>query len=395
MLAASLTDSLHRRRAAVALFAGVALSAAGYTVLVTFLPLVSEDLLGNPRWSGIPSAFGTVGTAFGAPWIARLIARYGRGKGLVLGYLFSAGAATAAAFAAARSSFPILALALFGIGAGYASARLSRYAAAALYEPERGSSAIGWNVWAATVGSVVGPLLLAPIRRSGDLLDLPGVMGPFLVTALAFGAAGFALAVLFPAGASPITRGASRGAEDGVPSPARARLALVALVTGQVVMVLVMTMTPIHIRNGGHGLGAVGAVMASHTFGMYAFSPVAGWLSDRLGRTAMIVTAVGFLCTSGLLAAAAAPGAWSHAFALLLLGLGWSFGFVAASALLTESTPSADRLRLQGVADAWVWASAALAGVISGLLLAGVGYRALSLTGAVLALAPLAVLKWR
>jgi MFS family permease len=160
-------------------------------------------------------------------------------------------------------------------------------------------------------------------------------------------------------------------------------------------MVLVMTMTPIHIRNGGHGLFAVGAVMASHTFGMYAFSPVAGWLSDRLGRTPMIGAAVVFLCASGILAAAADPGAWSHAFALLLLGLGWSFGFVAASALLTESTPRADRLRLQGIADAWVWASAAAAGVISGLLLTEVGYAALSLTGSVLALAPLAFLKRR
>jgi len=90
MLPSSLTDSTHRRRAAVALFAGVALSAMGYTVLVTFLPLVSEDLLGNPRWSGIPSAFGTVGTAFGAAWLSRLILRYGRRASLVLGYLFAA-----------------------------------------------------------------------------------------------------------------------------------------------------------------------------------------------------------------------------------------------------------------------------------------------------------------
>src|SRR3989304_1508941 len=113
MLAASLTDSIHRRRAAIALFAGVALSAAGYTVLVTFLPLVSEDLLGNPRWSGIPSAFGTVGTAFGTAWLSRLIVRYGRRASLVLGYLFAAAAAVLAAFAAAHSSFPILPLGLF------------------------------------------------------------------------------------------------------------------------------------------------------------------------------------------------------------------------------------------------------------------------------------------
>ncbi|HLE69727.1 MAG TPA: MFS transporter, partial [Vicinamibacteria bacterium] len=141
-----MTDSTHRSRAAAALFAGVALSAMGYTVLVTFLPLVSEDLLGNPRWSGIPSAFGTVGTAFGTAWLSRLIVRYGRRGSLVLGYLFSAVAAIVAAFAAAHSSFPILALGLFCIGAGYASARLSRYAAAALFEAERRSAAIGWNV---------------------------------------------------------------------------------------------------------------------------------------------------------------------------------------------------------------------------------------------------------
>ncbi len=392
MLPSSLTDSTHRTRAAVALFVGVALSALGFSVLVTFLPLVSEDLLGNPRWSGIPSAFGTVGTAFGAAWLSRLILRLGRRAGLVLGYLFAAAAAVGAAFAAAYSSLPILALGLFCIGAGYASARLSRYAAAALFEPGRRSAAIGWNVWAATVGSVIGPLLLAPVRRSADLFDFPGVMGPFFMTALGFGTAAIALAALFPAGASEGEGGRliTREREDGDSgSPARARLALVALVTGQVVMVLVMTMTPIHIRNGGHGLHSVGVVMASHTFGMYAFSPVAGWLSDRVGRAPMIGAAVFLLGAAGVLAAVAAPGYWSHSFALFLLGLGWSLGFVAASALLTESTKRKERVRLQGLADSWVWASAAIAAVVSGLLLAEVGYAALSVTGAVLALSPL------
>jgi MFS family permease len=91
----------------------------------------------------------------------------------------------------------------------------------------------------------------------------------------------------------------------------------------------------------------------------------------------------------------APPGSWSHSFALLLLGLGWSFGFVAASALLTESVKREDRVRLQGTADAYVWGSAAIAGVVSGLLLSAVGYRALSGTGAILALAPLAFIRRR
>jgi MFS family permease len=385
-----LTDLAHRRRAAAALFAGVALSAMGFTVLVTFLPLVSEDLLGNPRWSGIPSAFGTMGTAFGAASLTRLIARTGRRRGLVFGYLFAAVAAVGSAFAAERSSFPILALGLFCVGAGYASARLSRYAAAALFEPEKRSAAIGWNVWAATAGSVAGPLLLAPARQSADLVGVPGVMSPFFITALAFTMAGIALAWLFPARASESEARASGNKDEPHRGhPDRARLALVALVTGQVVMVLIMTMTPIHIRNGGHGLHAVGFVMSSHTFGMYALSPLAGFFSDRLGRVPVIGLAVLFLCASGLIAALATPGSWSHSLALLLLGLGWSFGFVGASALLTESTPQAERVRLQGTADACVWGSAAVAGVVSGVVLAEVGYAALSLTGSVLALSPL------
>jgi MFS family permease len=369
----------------------------GYTVLVTFLPLVSEDLLGSPRWSGIPSAFGTVGTAFGAAWLSRIIVRSGRRSGLVLGYLFAAAAAVAAGFAAALSSFPILALGLFCVGAGYASARLSRYAAAAFFDPGKRSAAIGWNVWAATLGSVAGPLLLSPIRRSADLFDVPGVMGPFFMTALAFATAGTALWAIFPANATEGAGPASvpEGTEELSTSPSRARLALAALVTGQVVMILIMTMTPIHIRNGGHGLHTVGAVMASHTFGMYAFSPLAGWLSDRLGRIPMIGTAVALLFASGVLAALSAPGSWSHGFALFLLGLGWSFGFVAASALLTEATPRRDRVRLQGIADAWVWGSAAVAGVVSGLVLAEVGYVVLSAIGAVLTLSPLWLMKGR
>jgi MFS family permease len=397
MLSARLTDPTHRSRSAAALFAGVALSAMGYTILVTFLPLVSEDLLGNPRWSGAPSAFGTIGTAFGTTWLSRLILRRGRRNGLVLGYLFAGGAAVLAGLAAVSSVFPLLAIGLFGIGAGYASARLSRYAAAALFEPTRRSAAIGWNVWAATLGAVVGPLLLAPIRSGSEGLGLPGFLGPFLTTGLAFGAAGIALAILFPPGSAAMAESAS-GALGDAPAkrfvwPESARLALVALATGQVVMVLIMTMTPIHVRAGGHGLHSVGVVMASHTFGMYAISPIAGYLSDRMGRVPMIAAAVICLVASGILAARAEPGSPWLAVALLLLGLGWCFGFVSASALLTESTPQEHRVRVQGLADSIVWGSAALAQLGSGLFLAAFGYPALSLAGSTLALAPL--LFWR
>jgi MFS family permease len=386
-------DPRLRTRSATGLFLGVAASAVGYTMIVAVLPLAAEDLLGSARWSGAPSALATTGVAFGSTWLAALIAHRGRRAALTLGYWVAATAAGLTALAAGVGAFPVMAVAIFILGAGYSASRLSRYAAADLYEPEKRSSAIGWNVWAATIGSVVGPLLLATTQRLSATVGIPVVMGPFLVAAVAFGVSGLMLRLLYaPAGIVELARATSKRREP-TPSPEGVRLAAVALIVGQVVMVLIMTMTPIHIRHGGLGLESVGVVFASHTLGMFAFSPVAGLMSDRLGRVPMIVVACVVLVASGLLAAASPPGSSALAAALFLLGLGWCFGFVAASALLTESAAGSRRMRLQGVVDSFVWGGAAAAGLASGVLLSTVGYGALSHLGAALALVPLFFLR--
>jgi len=386
-------DPRTRARSAAGLFLSVAISGLGYTMIVAVLPLTAEDLLGSPRWSGAPSALATTGVAFGSTWIAALVARRGRRWALVAGY----GAATVAALLAAAGTglgmFPLMAGAIFLFGAGYSANRLSRYAAADLYEPEKRSAAIGWNVWGATIGSVIGPLMLPATARMSESLRIPALAGPFLVAAVAVGVSGLVLWSLYaPAGVVEMPRRSSADLERH-PSSAGVRLAAVSLVICQAVMVLIMTMTPVHIRHGGHGLEAVGVVFASHTFGMFALSPIAGVLSDRLGRVPMIVAACVVLMFSGLLAAVSAPGSAALAVALFLLGLGWCFGFVAASALLTESAAESRRLRLQGTVDSFVWGSAAAAGLMSGVLLSVIGYASLSYLGAAVALVPLLFLR--
>jgi MFS family permease len=383
-------DTRLRARSAVALFLGVAASGMGYTMMVAVLPLSAEDLLGSPRWSGVPSALSTTGVAVGSVWLATLIARRGRRSALALSYTVATVAACVAAIGAGTGAFVLLAAAIFLLGAGYSANRLSRYAAADLYEPHRRSAAIGWNVWAATIGSVVGPLLLASTERASAAIGIPTASGPFLVAAVAFAVSGLVLRLLYGSSMAVDARHATGGrTDDARVSAAGVRLAAVALVVSQAVMVLIMTMTPVHIRHGGHGLDTVGVVFASHTFGMFAFSPAAGLLSDRVGRLPMIVLACFVLATAGVMAAESDPGSTPHATALFLLGLGWCFGFVAASALLTESAAPTLRLRLQGVVDSWVWGSAAAAGLASGVLLSAAGYARLGYVGAVVALVPL------
>jgi MFS family permease len=382
-----------RTRSAAALFFGVAASALGYTLMTSTLPLAAEDLLGSARWSGLPSALMTTGVAFGTTWIAGGMARLGRRSALALGYLGAAVAACGAALGVGGGRFALVAVAIFGVGAGFSANRLSRYAAADLYEPARRSGAIGWNVWAATLGAVLGPLLLGAIGRAGESLGAPAAAGPFAVAALAMAAAGMAVHRAYVPVAAPVASAPETVAHGHPGSASGVRLAGAALVLGQVVMVLVMTMTPVHIRHGGHGLSAVGIVFAAHTFGMYALSPLAGAMSDRLGRVPMILTACAVLAGAALLASVSDPGSRALVLALFLLGFGWCLGFVAASALLTESAPAGSRFRLQGGVDSLVFGGAAAAGLASGLLLSTLGYPALGRIGAVLALTPLVFLR--
>ena len=154
-------------------------------------------------------------------------------------------------------------------------------------------------------------------------------------------------------------------------------------------MVLLMTMTPVHIRSAGDGLGSIGLVIGAHAFGMYALSPVTGLLSDRLGRVPVILAGVGILIGSAVLAAGT-PGheTMRLTVALFLLGLGWNFGFVAGSALLTDSVPEEDRIRAQGFADSITWTTGAAASLGSGVLLASGGFPLLSFVGVAFAITP-------
>lgn len=390
-----MTDTNHRTRSISALFAGVGFSATGYIALVTALPLAAQDLLGDARWSGLPSALAIMGTAAGTSWLSAVMARHGRRRGLVLGYFTAASAAVFAALAVGLSSFPLLLVSILTLGAGYGASRLSRYAAADLYEPERQARAIGWVVWAGTIGSVLGPVLLEPTQRLTRSLSFPAVVGPFLLASVAMSAAGLVIFATFPSD----VRGRARPTTSGMPlshlRKANAQVALSTLVIGQLVMVLIMTMTPIHVRSEGGGLQAVGLIIAAHTFGMYALSPLSGYLSDRIGKKTMIVIAGAFLVASGLVSSSAGANQTLLALGLFLLGWGWNLGFVSGSALLTEAVPYDDRMRLQGFADTVVWSSAAIAGVSSGLLLHSVGYPALCHLGALVAIVPTAMVALR
>jgi len=140
-----------------------------------------------------------------------------------------------------------------------------------------------------------------------------------------------------------------------------------------------MSMTPVHLDHGGAGLGAVGVVVGLHIAGMYALSPLVGWLADQFGHVPVLVGGQVLLTLAAITAGLAAPGAVVQAAAgLVLLGLGWSCGIVAGSALLTESVPVDLRPSVQGLSDLLMNGGAALGGVVAGVVVATLSYSALS-----------------
>ncbi len=169
----------------------------------------------------------------------------------------------------------------------------------------------------------------------------------------------------------------------------RVRIALLGLVAGQIVMVLIMIMTPVHVRDTGHDIGTVGIVISAHTLGMFALSPISGRLASRFGEIPVLYAGFATLLLAAVVAAAAPPDAVPMlTVGLFLLGFGWNLGFVSGSSLLSRGADLAERIRLQGMTDTLIWTGAAVASAVSGLLLQLSGYASLALVGGVLLLIP-------
>jgi MFS family permease len=377
-----------------ALFAAVALGSTAFVASITVTPLVGEDITRSATLSGFPWAAGVLGTGLGSVTLSQLMARRGRGPGLLLGYAAGVLGCVLAIVGTATETFLLFVVAVLIMGIGNSATHLSRYAAADLYPADRRASGLSKVVWAGAIGGVAGPALLDPSGHVAMRFGLPHLAGPFV-----FATVGCTLAMLVIGAAMLRDRGSFRPYEEQIVATGRpifelwrlptARVALIALAVAQVVMVMIMAMTPLHMRSTGHGLSSVGIVISVHVLGMYGLSPISGRLADRFGPVTMILAGFATLAAAAI-GAAVAPhtaGVWLT-IPLFLLGFGWSITFVSGSALLTFGLSYADRVRLQGGTDSVVWTAAAVAGLSSGILVEAFGYALLCVVGALLIAGP-------
>jgi len=394
--------AVHRRTLWVLSIAQV-FSGFGLAAGITVGALLAASVWDSTALAGVPAVIMTVGSSAAALVIAGVSQRSGRRMGLAVGY--GAGAIGAVGIVAGVwKDVPALMLVSFLVyGAGSAANLQARFAGADLAPAQTRARAMSTVLMATTLGAVLGPLWS---RWSGEIVSrwgMPALLGPFVVAFLAYALGATALAIalrpdpLLTARAIQAVR-ASAHTEPRAESlgwRGRVAAAIAIMVIAQGVMVGIMTMTPIHLQDHHHAIGAIGVVIAAHVAAMYLPSPLSGWLVDRYGSVLVAMCAGIVLILSGTIAAIADPEALSGSVvSLILLGLGWSLAMVAGSALLTEWAPLHLRTRLQGRSDALTTLAGASGAGLAGVVMNWQGYSTLSWIATALAAAmiPVAVM---
>ena len=363
------------RKNVLVLASSQALYMTGSTILVILSGLVGLDLADDKALATLPVSalmFGNAVTMFPA---SLLMKKIGRRPGFVLGALAGViGAAVAAGGLFARDfALFVVGSAIIGIYAGFA--QYYRFAAADAADPQFKGKAISLVVSGGIVAALAGPELA---KWSSGLFAQDLYLGSYLVVAgLGFGAAILLLSLDIPRPPAAQAGDSGRPLSQIVRQP-KFLVAVLVGMTGYGVTVLMMTATPLAMMAYKHGLGHTAFVIQWHTVAMFAPAFFTGALIQRLGvHTVMLAGIV--LLAGCVVAALLGVSLGEFSLGLAALGVGWSFAFIGATTLLTETYTPAEQEKTQAVNDLLVFGSVGVASLLSGALLEFFDWRAVNL----------------
>ncbi|WP_223556438.1 MULTISPECIES: MFS transporter [Lysinibacillus] len=379
---------------------------AGLAAGITVGALLAQQMLGTDAYAGVPSALFTLGSAIAAFIVGKLSQRYGRRTGLSTGFIVGGLGAIGVVIAAMMNSVILLFASLLIYGAGTATNLQARYAGTDLANNKQRATAISTTMVMTTFGAVAGPNLVEIMGQFATSIGVPALAGPFILSATAFILAGLVLFIMLRPDPLEIAKRIEahkqkyeqKNKTESFNKEINKRgltVGATVMVLTQIVMVAIMTMTPVHMKHHGHGLAAVGIVIGFHVGSMYLPSLVTGILVDKIGRTAMSIASGVTLLFAGLLAAFAPSDSMVLLIvALSLLGLGWNFGLISGTAQIVDSTEPSTRAKTQGKIDVLVALAGASGGALSGMVVANASYAVLSLAGGLLSLLLIPVVIW-
>ncbi|MFB7160014.1 MFS transporter [Lysinibacillus sp. NPDC056232] len=400
-------QKLYKRTLLIVLMSQI-FGGAGLAAGITVGALLAKDMLGTESFAGLPSALFTLGSALSAFIVGQLSQRLGRRYGLSFGFIAGGIGAIGVIIAANMNSIVLLFLALFVYGAGTSTNLQARYAGTDLANEKQRATATSIAMVATTFGAVAGPNLVTPMGEVAKALNMPALVGPFILAAVAYTLAGLTLFIFLrpdplliaKAIAAEQYKQQSKMADASATTNSHVNrigifIGALVLVLSHVIMVAIMTMTPIHMQGHGSSLSAIGMVIGLHVAAMYLPSLGTGLLVDKVGRTFVVIASGVILAAAGLVAAFA-PGdslLWLTV-ALILLGLGWNFGLISGTAIIIDSTTIDSRAKTQGSVDVWVALGGSAGSLLSGVVVAYTSYAILGFIGMYVALLLVSVVLW-
>lgn len=381
-----------QRRTLAVLSSAQIVGGVGVAVGLALSSVVVDELSGSTVISGFAGTATVLGAALLALPTAKAAGRGGRRAGLALAFVAALVGCAISVAAITIGNWPLLLGGLVLVGGGSAGNLAARYSATDLSPQGHAARHLSLVVWAATIGSVAGPNLAKPADQIGMNLGLVEKAGPFAFAALAFAVA----LIIVVAGLRPDPLKLARRLDGTHATTAKheravrdawrtlrvtpmARRALIMIAVSHTAMVSVMSMTPVKLHHDGSTLDIIGLVISLHIAGMYVMSPVVGWLADKAGKVPVLILGMALLLSAAALAATAGQHVWQVTMALVLLGLGWSCGLVAGSALVTESVPIERRPAVQGLSDLLMNVCGATGTIVAGAIVGGRSYGVLGL----------------
>jgi MFS family permease len=365
MISIPYSDDRIARRNVWVLVAAQALLGAQMPMLFTVAGLAGNGLAANHCFATLPITFMVLGSMLSATPISAIMQRHGRRTGFVIGTLGGMAGAVIGAAGLYLASFPVFLLGALTTGIYMSAQGFYRFAAVDMASEAFRPKAISWVMAGGLLSAVLGPQL---VKVTNDAFAVP-FLGSYLTVIALNGLGIFLFALLnIPKPAAPkIGDAAGRSRRELLSSPVIA-VSVICATVSYALMNLVMTSSPLAVVGCGFTTDNAADIVAAHVLAMYAPSFFTGHVIARIGAARVVAIGLTILLGAGLFALAGVE--LFHFFgALILLGIGWNFGFIGATAMLTANHSVAERGRMQGLNDLIVFGGVTLASLSSGGLM--------------------------
>ena len=358
------TDARARRNVAVLVLAQAILGAQMPMIFIVG-GLAGQSLAPNPCWATLPITLIVFGSMTTAPWLSRVMHLFGRRTGFFLGALGGTMGAVVGAWALTIGSFPLFLAGSYLTGIYMSAHGFYRFAAADTASEAFRPKAISYVMAGGLAAAVIGPQI---VKLTTDAYVIP-FLGTYMAV-IAVNVLGSFLFLLLdiPRPPAPEPGAATgRGRLQLLTEP-RIAVAIICATVSYALMNLVMTSTPLAVVGCGYGQATAADVVSAHVLAMYVPSFFTGHVIARIGVERVMALGLAILASAGAVALAGIA-VENFFIALILLGVGWNFGFIGATTMLAGAHSPEERGRVQGLNDLIVFGGVTMGSVASGMLM--------------------------